>query len=110
MLELPYRSQPFYNAASREQYSPGVFPRQSIWMPNATVPDIIKIKGPILDLEVVDWISNTPNCFQYRAETIRWIHKRLADLQTAMDDETLGAIMTLAMWEVRIHSFLSPLL
>ncbi|EPE33070.1 hypothetical protein GLAREA_06082 [Glarea lozoyensis ATCC 20868] len=99
MLELPYGSQPFYNATSREQYSPGVFPRQSIWMPNATVPDIVKIKGPILDLEVVDWISNTPNCFQYRAETIRWIHKRLANLQTAKEDDTLGAIMTLAMWE-----------
>lgn len=71
-------------------------------MPNAAVPDIFKIKGPILDLDVVAWISNTPNCFQYRAETIRWIHSRLPNLSTAIEEETLGAVMTLAMWEVSI--------
>jgi hypothetical protein len=70
MLELPRTSRPFYNSVSYEKYSPIVFPRQSIWMPGAVVPDVFKIKGPILELDVVNWISNTPNCFQYRTETL----------------------------------------
>jgi hypothetical protein len=73
-------------------------------MPNAVVPNIYKVKGTILSLEVVDWISNTPSCFEFRVETIKWIQDRLTDVDLVKTDDTIGAIMTLAMWEVRLPS------
>ncbi|KFX91466.1 hypothetical protein V490_05895 [Pseudogymnoascus sp. VKM F-3557] len=78
---------------------PVLFPRQSIWMPKAAVPEPSKIESTILGLELVDWISNTPSCFQFRLETIKWIQDRLSDSELAIKDDTLGAIITLTMWE-----------
>jgi hypothetical protein len=102
---LPCTPGPFFDMASREPHSPAAFfPRQSPWMPNAVVPNIYKVKGTILSLEVVDWISNTPSCFEFRVETIKWIQDRLTDVDLAKTDDTIGAIMTLAMWEVRLPS------
>ncbi|KFY95473.1 hypothetical protein V498_03329 [Pseudogymnoascus sp. VKM F-4517 (FW-2822)] len=79
--------------------SPVLFPRQSIWMPKAALPEPSKIESTILGLELVDWISNTPSCFQFRLETIKWIQDRLSDPELATKDDTLGAIITLTMWE-----------
>lgn len=97
---LPRTSTLFSRLASRNPDSPVLFPRQSIWMPKAAVPEPSKIESTILGLELVDWISNTPSCFQFRLETIKWIQDRLSDSELATKDDTLGAIITLTMWEV----------
>ena len=97
---LPRSSSPFLRIASRYPNSPSLFPRQSLWMPKAIIPELSQVESSILGLELVDWISNTPSCFQFRLETIKWIQARLADPDLATRDDTLGAIMTLAMWEV----------
>jgi hypothetical protein len=102
---LPRASKPFYEAASQDPCSPVLFPRQSIWMPNAAFPEPAKIESSILGLDLVDWISNTPNCFQFRLETIKWIQDRLSNPILAMRDATIGAIMTLTMWEVSPTSY-----
>lgn len=107
---LPRDSAPFSRIASRNPESPVLFPRQSIWMPKAALPEASKIECTILGLEVVDWISNTPSCFQFRLEAIKWIQRRLADPRLATEDDTLGAIMTLTMWEVGFVSFLARVL
>lgn len=97
---LPRTSALFSRLASRDPNSPVLFPRQSIWMPKAALPEPAKIESTILGLELVEWISNTPSCFQFRLETIKWIQGRLSDLKLATKDDTLGAIITLTMWEV----------
>jgi hypothetical protein len=107
---LPRDSAPFSRIASRNPESPVLFPRQSIWMPKATLPEASKIEKTVLGLEVVDWISNTPSCFQFRLEAIKWIQRRLADPDLATKDDTLGAIMTLSMWEVSSVLFLATCL
>ncbi|KAL5353599.1 hypothetical protein ACLOAV_001636 [Pseudogymnoascus australis] len=99
VLMLPRTSALFSRLASRDPDSPVLFPRQSIWMPKAALPEPSKIESTILGLELVDWISNTPSCFQFRLETIKWIQDRLSDLELATKDDTLGAIITLTMWE-----------
>ncbi|KFY43549.1 hypothetical protein V495_03909 [Pseudogymnoascus sp. VKM F-4514 (FW-929)] len=99
VLMLPRTSALFSRLASRNPDSPVLFPRQSIWMPKAAVPEPSKIESTILGLELVDWISNTPSCFQFRLETIKWIQDRLSDSELAIKDDTLGAIITLTMWE-----------
>lgn len=100
VLMLPRTSALFSRLASRDPDSPVLFPRQSIWMPKAALPEPSKIESTILGLELVDWISNTPSCFQFRLETIKWIQDRLSDSELATKDDTLGAIITLTMWEV----------
>ncbi|KFY81990.1 hypothetical protein V500_10924 [Pseudogymnoascus sp. VKM F-4518 (FW-2643)] len=99
VLMLPRTSALFSRLASRDPDSPVLFPRQSIWMPKAALPEPSKIESTILGLELVDWISNTPSCFQFRLETIKWIQDRLSDSELATKDDTLGAIITLTMWE-----------
>jgi hypothetical protein len=74
-------------------------------MPDAALPEPAKVESSILGLELVDWISNTPGCFQFRVETIKWIQDRLKNVTMAARDDTLGAIMTLTMWEVCLSSY-----
>jgi hypothetical protein len=83
-----------------ERFGSSVFPRQSIWMPNAFIPDGVVIKGPLLGGDVLSWISHTPECFKYRVEIIKWVQDQLKNTETATSDATIGAIMTLTMWEV----------
>ncbi|KFY17212.1 hypothetical protein V491_05073, partial [Pseudogymnoascus sp. VKM F-3775] len=99
VLMLPRTSALFSRVASRDPNSPVLFPRQSIWMPKAALPEPGNIESTILGLELVDWISNTPSCFKFRLETIKWIQDRLSDSELVTKDDTLGAIITLTMWE-----------
>ncbi|KFY09535.1 hypothetical protein V492_05460 [Pseudogymnoascus sp. VKM F-4246] len=99
VLMLPRTSALFSRLASRDPNSPVLFPRQSIWMPKAALPEQSKIESTVLSMELVDWISNTPSCFQFRLETIKWIQDRLSDSELAIKDDTLAAIITLTMWE-----------
>lgn len=57
------------------------------------------MKGPLLGGDVLSWISHTSYCFQYRVELISWIQQQLASPESATNDATIGAIMTLTMWE-----------
>lgn len=75
-------------------------PRQSAWMPYTRSPDFTSVKGAVLDPSVLSWIGRTPECFQFRVETIKWIQKRLQDPETAVSYSTIGAIMTFTMWTV----------
>ena len=83
-----------------ETFGNSVFPRQSIWMPNADIPDKLSMKGPLLGGDVLSWISHTPECFKYRVDTISWIQQQLKSPTASTSDATIGAIMTLTMWEV----------
>ncbi|PVH76179.1 hypothetical protein DL98DRAFT_535972 [Cadophora sp. DSE1049] len=73
-------------------------PRQSAWMPYTRSPDFTTVKGAVLDPSVLSWISQTPECYQFRVETIKWIQDRLEDPKKALDYATIGAIMTFTMW------------
>ncbi|KAH7361032.1 hypothetical protein BKA65DRAFT_197237 [Rhexocercosporidium sp. MPI-PUGE-AT-0058] len=86
-------------ASPRETFGQSVFPRQSIWMPDADIPDKVAMKGPLLGGDVLSWISHTPECFKYRGDTIGWIQRQLKSPTTSTSDATIGAIMTLTMWE-----------
>lgn len=88
-----------------EQYGQSVFPRQSIWMPQAHIPDGVVIKGPLLGGDVLLWISYTPECFKYKVDIINWVQTQLATEDTATNDTTIGAVMTLTMWEVCTSPF-----
>ena len=96
---LPYNSLPFQKLASHDPYSPVLSPRQSIWMPNARFPEPSKVESSILGLELLGWISNTPNCIQFRLAIIKWIQDRFLNPHLATSDDTIGAMMTLTMWE-----------
>jgi hypothetical protein len=87
-------------ADSNERFGSSVFPRQSIWMPSAEIPDCLVIKGPLLGGDVLSWISRSPECLRYRVDLINWVQERLRDPASATDNATVGSIMTLTMWEV----------
>ncbi|KAL5326419.1 hypothetical protein ACEPPN_004104 [Leptodophora sp. 'Broadleaf-Isolate-01'] len=93
-------------ASSRETFGQSVFPRQSIWMPDADIPDRVAMKGPLLGGDVLSWISHTTECFKYRGDTIGWIQRQLKSPTTSTTDATIGAVMTLTMWENGDGSFL----
>ncbi|KAH9213139.1 hypothetical protein DL95DRAFT_524629 [Leptodontidium sp. 2 PMI_412] len=93
-------------ASSRETFGQSVFPRQSIWMPDADIPDKVAMKGPLLGGDVLSWISHTTECFKYRGDTIGWIQRQLKSPTTSTTDATIGAVMTLTMWENGDGSFL----
>ncbi|KAH7417683.1 hypothetical protein BKA64DRAFT_305843 [Cadophora sp. MPI-SDFR-AT-0126] len=103
-------SRPFSMAGASpvETFGKSVFPRQSIWMPNADIPDKVAMKGPLLGGDVLSWISHTPECFKYRVDTIAWIQEQLKSPTTSTSDATIGAIMTLTMWENGDGSSLDP--
>jgi len=63
------------------------------------------VKGAVLDPSVLLWIGQSPECFQFRVETIKWIQHQLEDPATAISDRTLGSIMTFAMWTVSYDHF-----
>ncbi|KAK0107908.1 hypothetical protein ONS96_003695 [Cadophora gregata f. sp. sojae] len=81
-----------------DQSMKSLTPRQSAWMPYTRSPDFTTVKGAVLDLDVLSWISQTPECYQFRVETIKWIQDRLEDPKKAFDYATIGAIMTFSMW------------
>jgi hypothetical protein len=87
-------------ADPKELFGSRVFPRQSIWMPSAEIPDYLVVKGPLLGGDVLSWISRSPECLRYRVELINWVQERLRDPGGAIDNATVGSIMTLTMWEV----------
>ncbi|KAG4432122.1 hypothetical protein IFR05_012396 [Cadophora sp. M221] len=93
-------------ASSTETFSQSVFPRQSIWMPDADIPDKVAMKGPLLGGDVLSWISHTPECFKYRGDTIGWIQQQLKSPMVSTSDATIGGVMTLTMWENGDGSFL----
>lgn len=68
------------------------------------------MRGPLLFGDVLSFIITTPECVAYRLDTIKWIQAQLQDATTATSEATLGAIMTLAMWEVSLKFLLRLLL
>ena len=58
------------------------------------------VKGAVLDAIVLAWIGQSPECFQFRVETIKWIQEQLKDPARAISNATLGAIMTFTQWTV----------
>lgn len=77
-----------------------LFPRHSIWMPNWIRPKEGPVRGPLLFGDILSFLMTTPECVSFRLDTIKLIQARLENKESAMSEETLGAIMTLAMWEV----------
>ena len=75
-------------------------PRQSGWMPGIHSRDFTAVRGAVLDLKVLSWIGQSPECFQFRVDVIKWIQHQLEDSLMAISDRTLGSIMTFAMWTV----------
>ncbi len=62
--------------------------------------DYMDAKGPLLSSDVLSWISHSPECFKYRVDTINWVQEQLKNPVTAVSGATIGAIMSLTMWEV----------
>jgi hypothetical protein len=58
------------------------------------------VKGAVLDAAVLSWIGQSPECFQFRVDTIKWIQDRLRDPVDAVSNATIGAIMTFTQWTV----------
>lgn len=87
-------------ADETERFGSSLFPRQSIWMPKAFIPDGVVTKGPLLGGDVLSWISHTSECFRYRLGNINWVQHQLESKEHSTSDATIGAIMTLTMWEV----------
>lgn len=83
-----------------------VTPRQSGWMPYKRSADYAPVKGAVLDARVLFWIGQSPECFQFRVDTIKWIQDQLDDPTTAISNNTIGAIMTFAMWTVGLNFLL----
>lgn len=83
-----------------DQSSKNLVPRQSAWMPYTRSPDFTSVKGAVLDASVLSWIGESPECFKFRVETIRWIQQQLDNQETSTSNITLGAIMTFTMWTV----------
>lgn len=77
-------------------------------MPQTRSPDFTTVKGAVLDPAVIAWIGKTPELFQFRAETIKWIQRRLEDPAEAVRYTTIGAIMTFVMWTVSDTDFRGP--
>jgi hypothetical protein len=77
-----------------------LIPRQSGWMPYTRSPDFMGVKGEVLDPRVLMWIGQSPECFQFRVDTIKWIQDQLEDPVKAISNGTIGSIMTFAMWTV----------
>jgi len=97
----PFPRQLAVTGSDRKDHSnKSLTPRQSGWMPGIRSPDFMAVKGAVLDPSVLLWIGQSPECFQFRVETIKWIQYQLADQATAISDNTLGSIMTFAMWTV----------
>ncbi|KAH6676770.1 hypothetical protein B0J14DRAFT_586278 [Halenospora varia] len=85
-------------ASGRIDDNKSVNPRQSHWMPYTRSPDYVGVKGAVLDLQVLRWIGQTPECFEFRVETIKWIQNQLEDPVRKISNATIGAIMTFSMW------------
>ncbi|KAL3421835.1 hypothetical protein PVAG01_05991 [Phlyctema vagabunda] len=86
-------------ASDRSDQSPVTLtPRQSHWMPYIRPPDVVSVKGAVLDPQVLLWIGQTPECFRFRVQTIRWIQDQLQDPLRMTSNATIGAIMTFTMW------------
>ncbi|KUJ12873.1 uncharacterized protein LY89DRAFT_195693 [Mollisia scopiformis] len=81
-----------------------LFPRHSMWMPNWIRPQEGPIRGPLLFGDVLSFLMTTPECMAFRLETIKWIQAQLQNKETATGEETMGAIMILAMWEPGVGS------
>lgn len=58
----------------------------------------MSVKGAVLDPQVLLWIGDSPECFQFRVETIKWIQDQLDDPVKAISNTTIASIMTFAMW------------
>jgi len=60
----------------------------------------VMVKGAVLDAAVLSWIGQSPECFQFRLDTIKWIQDQLKDPLSAVSNATIGAIMTFTQWTV----------
>lgn len=78
-------------------------PRLSHWMPYTRTFDSVAVKGAVLDQNVLGWLGQTPECFQFRVDTIRWIQDQLQDPVSSISNATIGAIMTFTMWTVSTY-------
>ncbi|CZS96278.1 uncharacterized protein RCO7_04966 [Rhynchosporium graminicola] len=81
-----------------DQVMRSLTPRQSAWMPYTRSPDFTVVKGAVLDPVVLSWIGQSPECFKFRVETIKWIQEQVRDPKKAFSYATIGAIMTFTMW------------
>jgi hypothetical protein len=62
--------------------------------------DFTSVKGAVLDAKVLLWIGQSPECFQFRVDTIKWIQDKVEDPAKAISNTTIASIMTFAMWTV----------
>lgn len=88
--------------SDRTDLSPkSLTPRQSGWMPaEKRASDFTGVKGAVLDPNVLLWIGQSPECFQFRVETIKWIQDQLEGPVKAVSNTTIASVMTFAMWTV----------
>jgi hypothetical protein len=87
-------------ASDRKDDSKSLTPRQSHWMSYTRSPDYMMVKGAVLDATVLSWIGQSPECFQFRVDTIKWIQQQLKDPPRAITNATIGATMTFTQWTV----------
>jgi hypothetical protein len=96
----PFPSSFQVTASDRIDTGKSVIPRQSHWMPYTRSPDYMMVKGAVLDAAVLSWIGQSPECYQFRVDTIKWIQDQLRDPVSAVSNATIGAIMTFTQWTV----------
>lgn len=87
-------------ASDRKEDGKSLTPRQSHWMPYTRSPDHTMVKGAVLDAAVLAWLGTTQECFEFRVQTINWIQEQMNNPDTAVNNSTLGAIMTFTQWTV----------
>ena len=68
-------------------------PRQSGWAPEVRPPDKMPVKGAVLDAKVLRWIFQSPECFRFRVQLLKWIQKQLDEPQSATSNRTIGSIV-----------------
>lgn len=81
-----------------------LFPRHSLWMPDWVRPDEGPVRGPLMFGDILSALMTTPECVAWRLQTINWIQAKLRNQTSATCGKTMGAIMILSMWEVRLNA------
>lgn len=85
--------------------SEGPGPLLSICMPHYAIP---APNSNAFDRETehrishVPWILERAEYYQYKGEVVAWINHKLTDNPNSISDGTIGAIMSLIMWEVSL--------
>jgi hypothetical protein len=68
----------------------------------------LNLKGPRACLHrcsrILPYIENSPEYFEFKINTIKWINERLKCAENSLSDTTMGSIMLLTSFEVRLPS------